>query len=89
MHQLRFGSLLEMGILTASRFNVIQHVLSMAGSVTYLPFRTTPSSSSEHVSIATVHVDDNHYIKVVLNEEYLMPTLTHRWTRTRLPEASI
>ena len=37
----------EMGILTASRFNVILHVLSMRGNMTYLPFRTPPPSSSE------------------------------------------
>ena len=78
----------EMGILTASRFNVILHVLSMRDNVTYLPFRTPPPSSSEHVSITIVHVDGNHYIKVVLNEEYSMPTLSHHWTQTRLPEAS-
>ena len=88
MHQLRFGSLLEMGILTASRFNVILHVLSMRDNMTCLPFRTPPSSSSEHVSITIVHVDGNHYIKVVLNGEYPMPTLTHHWRRYRLEEAS-
>ncbi|KAJ9539293.1 hypothetical protein OSB04_032026 [Centaurea solstitialis] len=56
-----------MAILTASRYNVILHVLSMRGNVTYLPQRTLPlSSSSEHVLIVIVHVDNNHYIKVVL-----------------------
>ena len=72
----------EMGILTASRFNVILHVLSMRDNLTYLSFRTPPPSSSEHVSITIVHVDGNHYIKVVLNGEYPMPTLTHHWTQT-------
>ena len=68
----------EMGILTASRFNVILHVLNLAGGcVTYLPFRTQPPSSSQQVSITIVHVDGNHYIKVVLNGEYPMPTLNH------------
>ncbi|KAJ9545424.1 hypothetical protein OSB04_025131 [Centaurea solstitialis] len=77
----------EMAILAASKYNVILHVLSMAGSVTYLPFRTPPPPS-QHVSIAIVHVDNNHYIKVVLNGEYPMPTLIHHWTRHRLEEAS-
>ena len=79
----------EMGILTASRFNVILHVLNLAGGcVTYLPFRTQPPSSSQQVSITIVHVDGNHYIKVVLNGEYPMPTLNHHWTRWRLEDAS-
>ena len=78
----------EMKILTASRFNVILYVLNMADSVTYLPFRTQPPSLSQHVSIAIVHVDCNHYIKVVLNGEYPMPTLIHHWMRYRLEEAS-
>ncbi|KAJ9542274.1 hypothetical protein OSB04_028780 [Centaurea solstitialis] len=77
----------EMAILAASKYNVILHVLSMRGSVTYLPFRTPPPPS-QHVSIAIVHVDNNHYIKVVLNGEYPMPTLIHHWTRHRLEEAS-
>ncbi|KAJ9542247.1 hypothetical protein OSB04_028753 [Centaurea solstitialis] len=68
--------------------NVILHVLSMRGSVTYLPFGTPPPPS-QHVSIAIVqYVDNNHYIKVVLNGEYPMPTLIHHWTRHRLEEAS-
>ena len=78
----------EMGILTASRFNVILHVLSMSGSVTYLEFRSQPPSLSQHVLIELVHVDRNHYIKVVLNGKYPMPTPTHHWTRYRLEEAS-
>ncbi|KAJ9562117.1 hypothetical protein OSB04_007277 [Centaurea solstitialis] len=40
----------EMAILTASRYNVMLHVLSMRGNMTYLPHKTPlPSSSSEHV----------------------------------------
>ncbi|XP_024984057.1 uncharacterized protein LOC112519983 [Cynara cardunculus var. scolymus] len=79
----------EMGILAASRFNVILHVLShRASNVTYLPFRTQPPPLSQHVSIAIVHVNGNHYIKVVLNGEYTMPTLVHHWPHHRLPDAS-
>ncbi|KAI3667900.1 hypothetical protein L6452_42970 [Arctium lappa] len=77
----------EMGILTASRFNVILHVLSMEDSATYLPFRTHPSSSSQDESITIVHVNGNHYIKVVLNRDYPMPTLVPHWTHHVLPDA--
>ena len=69
----------NMGFLVASKYNVILHVLTNAGSMTYLPFRSSPPVWYEHVAIAIGHVNNNHYVKVVLTGGYPMPTIMPQW----------
>ena len=71
--------MLEMGVLIASKYNVILHVLTNAGSMTYLPLRSSPPAWYEHVAIAIGHVNNNHYVKVVLTGGYPMPTIMPQW----------
>ncbi|XP_019158464.1 PREDICTED: uncharacterized protein LOC109155202 [Ipomoea nil] len=73
----------EMGVLIASRYNVILHVLSMAGSTTYLPLRSSPPPWYEHVAIALGYVNNNHYVKVTLTGGYPMPTIAPQWAYFR------
>ncbi|XP_019173927.1 PREDICTED: uncharacterized protein LOC109169514 [Ipomoea nil] len=73
----------EMGVLIASRYNVILHVLSMAGSTTYLPLRSSPPPWYEHVAIALGYVNNNHYVKVTLTGGYPMPTIVPQWAYFR------
>ena len=55
-------TMLDMGLLIASRFNVILHVLSATHSFTYLLLRSTPPPSNQHVAIAIGYVNNNHYV---------------------------
>ena len=69
----------NMGFLVASKYNVILHVLTNAGSMTYLPLRSSPPAWYERVAIAIGHVNNNHYVKVVLTGGYPMPTIMPQW----------
>ncbi|XP_019184708.1 PREDICTED: uncharacterized protein LOC109179676 [Ipomoea nil] len=73
----------EMGVLIASRYNVILHVLSMAGSTTYLPLRSSPPPWYEHVAITLGYVNNNHYVKVTLTGGYPIPTIAPQWAYFR------
>ncbi|XP_031096129.1 uncharacterized protein LOC116000234 [Ipomoea triloba] len=73
----------EMGFLIASRYNVILHVLSMTGSTTYLPLRSSPPPWHEHVAIALGYVNNNHYVKVTLTRGYPIPTVAPQWNYFR------
>lgn len=76
-------TLSEMGILIASRYNVILHCLSVGDSMTYLPLRSTPPAWYQHVAIAVGHVNDNHYVKLTLQGGYPMPPIVPQWNRYR------
>ncbi|XP_019178337.1 PREDICTED: uncharacterized protein LOC109173552 [Ipomoea nil] len=73
----------EMGVLIASGYNVILYVLSMAGSTTYLPLRSSPPPWYEHVAITLGYVNNNHYVKVTLTGGYPMPTIAPQWAYFR------
>ncbi|XP_038710217.1 uncharacterized protein LOC120004931 [Tripterygium wilfordii] len=73
----------NMGLLIASRYNVILHVLSFAQSFTYLPLRSTPPPQYQHVAIAIGHVNNNHYVQVSLAGGYPMPTIMPQWNYFR------
>ncbi|KAL7582422.1 uncharacterized protein LOC111902134 isoform X1 [Lactuca sativa] len=72
-------SLHDMGIVIASRYNVILHCLSVGDSITYLPLRSTPPLWYQHVAIAVGHVNDNHYVKLDLQGGYPMPSVVPQW----------
>ncbi|XP_038698020.1 uncharacterized protein LOC119995579 [Tripterygium wilfordii] len=73
----------DMGLLIASRYNVILHVLSQLQSLTYLPLRSTPPPLYQHVAIAIGHVNNNHYVRVALTEGYPMPPIMYQWKHFR------
>lgn len=73
----------DMGVLIASKYNVILHVLTVAGSMTHLPLRSSPPPWYEHVAIAIGYVNNNHYVKVGLTGGYPMPTVMPQWARFR------
>ena len=73
----------EIGVLIASKYNVIFHVLSMTTSTTYFPFRSEPPPWYQHVVIVIGHVNNNHYVKVVLSEGYPMPTISPHWNQAK------
>ncbi|XP_038688733.1 uncharacterized protein LOC119987898 [Tripterygium wilfordii] len=73
----------NMGLLIASRDNIILHVLSSAQNFTYLPLRSTPPPQYQHVAIAIEHVNNNHYVQVSLAGGYPMPTIMPQWNYFR------
>ena len=54
----------------------------MAGSVTYLPLRSTPPAWYQHV-YTIGYVNGNHYVKLVLAEGYPFHTITSHFFRFR------
>ncbi|XP_038698030.1 uncharacterized protein LOC119995588 [Tripterygium wilfordii] len=73
----------DKGLLIASRYNVILHVLNQLQSLTYLPLRSTPPPLYQHVAIAIGHVNNNHYVRVALTEGYPMPPIMYQWKHFR------
>ena len=73
----------NIGLLIASKFNVILHVLSAAQSFTYLPLRSAPPPSYQHVAIAIGYVNNNHYVQVALTDGYPMPPIMPQWVHFR------
>ncbi|KAL4569481.1 hypothetical protein LXL04_025119 [Taraxacum kok-saghyz] len=78
----------ETGILVASRYNVILHSISNIVSTTYFPLWSTPPPMHEQVAIAIGFVNNNHYVRVLLREEYPMPPVYLQWNRYRRPQAA-
>ncbi|KAJ9561045.1 LOW QUALITY PROTEIN: hypothetical protein OSB04_006205 [Centaurea solstitialis] len=66
----------EIPVLMACKYNVILHVIAMAGSLTYLPLRSAPSAWYQHVVYTIGFVNGNHYAKLVFTEGYPLPTIT-------------
>ena len=73
----------DMGLLIASKFNVILHVLSATQSFMYLPLRSTLPPSYQHVAIAIGYVNHNHYVHVALTDGYSMPSIMPQWVHFR------
>ncbi|KAJ9552783.1 hypothetical protein OSB04_016828 [Centaurea solstitialis] len=63
-------SMPEMGLLTASRYDRILHVLNNIGSSMFLPIR---------------FVNRNHYVRVKLEGGYPVPTISSQWLWWRYP----
>ncbi|XP_038680967.1 uncharacterized protein LOC119981899 [Tripterygium wilfordii] len=83
----------DIGLLIASKFNVILHVLSVAQSLTYFPLRSTPPPSYQHVAISIEYVNNNHCVHVVLTKGYPMPPIMPhaymQYMRSRFPSGTI
>ncbi|KAL4578139.1 hypothetical protein LXL04_014258 [Taraxacum kok-saghyz] len=60
----------------------------VASSTTYFPIWSTPPPMHEQVAIAIGFVNNNHYVRVILREEYLMPPVYLQWNRYRRPQAA-
>ncbi|XP_038679431.1 uncharacterized protein LOC119980706 [Tripterygium wilfordii] len=73
----------NMGHLIASSYNVILHLLSSEQCLTFLPLRSVPPPSHEHVTITIGFVNNNHFIQVTLIEDYPMPPIMIQWFRYR------
>ncbi|XP_023753777.1 uncharacterized protein LOC111902140 [Lactuca sativa] len=78
----------DMGILIASRYNVVLHCLSVGDSLTYLPLWSTPPTWHERVAVAIGLVNGNHYVKLTLQAGYPMPPIVPQWTHYRYECAS-
>ncbi|KAL4569482.1 hypothetical protein LXL04_025120 [Taraxacum kok-saghyz] len=78
----------ETGILVASRYNVILHSISNIYSTIYFPLWSTPPPMHEQVAIAIGFVNNNHYVRVILREEYPMPPVYLQWNRYKRPQAA-
>ena len=72
-----------MGLLIASMFNTILHVLSAASSFTYLPLWSTAPPSYQHVAIAIGYINNNYYVQVALTDGYPMPPIMPQWVHFR------
>lgn len=78
----------EIGTLIASRYNVMLHVIDIAGCSTYLPLRSTPPPWYQHVIFAIGYVNGNHYIKLDLAEGYPIPRITQHFRHCSYPCAA-
>ena len=81
-------SMPEIPVLIACNYNVILHVIAMAGCATYLPLRSTPPVWYQHVVHTIGYVNDNHYVKLVLAEGYPFHTITSHFFRFSYPCAA-
>ena len=81
-------SMPEIPVLIACKYNVILHVIAMAGSATYLPLRSTPPAWYQHVVYTIGYVNGNHYVKLILVEGYPFPTITLHFFRFSYPCAA-
>ncbi|PWA51686.1 hypothetical protein CTI12_AA461640 [Artemisia annua] len=71
----------ERGFLIASRYNVILHTLTTLGSMTYVPLRSSPPPLYDHKFITLGYVNNSHYVNVILQGDYPMPTIATQWFR--------
>ncbi|KAJ9557229.1 hypothetical protein OSB04_011843 [Centaurea solstitialis] len=71
----------ETRLLIASRYNVILHLLTSLGSMTFFPLRSSPSPWYEHVAFTIEYVNGNHYIKISLAEGHPRPPIIPNWFR--------
>ena len=69
-----------MGVMIASAYNVIFHILSSGGGATYFPLRSSPPPLHQHTHMAIGHVNGAHWVKVTLIEGYPMPPIHPHWT---------
>ncbi|KAL4559413.1 hypothetical protein LXL04_031551 [Taraxacum kok-saghyz] len=70
------------------QLHVILHSISNIVNTTYFPLWSTPPPMHEQVAIAIGFVNNNHYVRVILREEYLMPPVYLQWNRYRRPQAA-
>ncbi|GJT52429.1 FAR-RED impaired response 1-like protein [Tanacetum coccineum] len=73
----------EIGFLIASRYNVIFHNITTLGSMTYLPLRSIPPPWYDHKFITLRYVNSSHYVNVLLQGDYPVPTIASQWFRYR------
>ncbi|GJW02198.1 hypothetical protein Tco_1561054 [Tanacetum coccineum] len=79
----KWMSMPEIGFLIASRYNVIFHNITTLGSMTYVPLRSSPPPWYDHKFITLGFVNNSHYVNVLLQGGYPMPTIASQWFRYR------
>nr|GEY13421.1 protein FAR-RED impaired response 1-like [Tanacetum cinerariifolium] len=71
----------EIGFLIASRYNVIFHNITTLGSMTYLSLRSISPPWYDHKFITLGYVNSSHYVNVLLQGDYPVPTIASQWCR--------
>nr|KAJ0217349.1 hypothetical protein LSAT_V11C300102960 [Lactuca sativa] len=79
----------DTGVLIASRYNMVLHCFRQHANTTYLPLRSTPPPAHERIVIAIGLVYGNHYVKLELEGEYLVPPIALQWIHCKRPCTAI
>nr|GEY08547.1 hypothetical protein [Tanacetum cinerariifolium] len=67
----RWMEMPDTGLVIASAYKkVVVNLSDVGGCNTSFPLWSRPSQSNSHETIVVAHVDGNHYIRVVLREDY-------------------
>ena len=75
----------NMGYIAASAFKVVLITISVTGCSTFLPIFGAPPR--KHRIIAIGHVNQNHWVQVLLREGHPIPKTAPQWKRFRHLEA--
>ena len=75
----------EMGYIIASAFKVVLITLSISGCSTFLPLSGAPPRN--HRIIVIGHVNENHWVQVMLRKGHPIPLTAPQWKKHCDPEA--
>ncbi|XP_028080962.1 uncharacterized protein LOC114282479 [Camellia sinensis] len=74
-------TMLDMGHLVASCYNLVLSHLSLEQCLTFLPLRTVPVPQLDRREIAIGFVNGNHFVQVLLQPGHLVPSIATNWRK--------
>ncbi|XP_028108087.1 uncharacterized protein LOC114306953 [Camellia sinensis] len=78
-------TMLDMGHLVASCYNLVLYHLSLQQCLTFLPLRTVPVPQLDRREIAIGFVNGNHFVQVLLQPGHLVPSIATNWRKYHHP----
>ncbi|XP_028109337.1 uncharacterized protein LOC114308050 [Camellia sinensis] len=75
----RWMTMLDMGHLIASFYNVVLYHLSLQQCLTFLPLRSPPVTLADRRKIAIGFVNGNHFVQVFLEAGHPVPPIVVLW----------
>ncbi|KAL7221829.1 hypothetical protein ACSBR1_023717 [Camellia fascicularis] len=81
----RWMTMLDMGHLISSFYQVVLVHLSMQQCLTFLPLRSIPTSVASRKEICIGFVNNNHFVQLILEPGHPIPPIATNWRRYHDP----